>query len=428
MKIAYLGDARGRSAPFRRPAFTTAVIASLLLMLPFFLPAAAQAIDLALCNDDGVTEVPPFADGRDGNNCLMIDPGNGDPAVPFQYEFFHGPGDPDTASAGLWWSTKDPEGLGYGFRADEYGKCRTKDNGDYCTYLMWDVKVDGYLSPLMKNEDIWRPTDGAKEYLYVKDSHIANGWKCKGGTWSGPNGIGCTSEENSSAHTDGIQMRGQPVNGGWVIFQDSIVANANLILFLIQVQAQYGSNGSFLFQGLKLGQTNEPLGEAEHWIDDCLARGVEPDICTGNRLQMGYHADELWVIDVSGTAMFSLVNNINKLVQVNTGCGVTGCNGEIGYNNGYPHPLKKNSPAGPGDCPNGLTVPVNTGTNGATFCYTSIENALNDQVTATSNPGDCPAPYCPHKAPPFIQLSPTGWENPPSVSGKRRPPSPYLMP
>ena len=36
-----------------------------------------------------MTEVPPFATGRDEQQCLMVDPGNGAPPVPFQYEFFH---------------------------------------------------------------------------------------------------------------------------------------------------------------------------------------------------------------------------------------------------------------------------------------------------------------------------------------------------
>jgi hypothetical protein len=65
--------------------------------------------------------------------------------------------------------------------------------------------------------------------------------------------------------------------------------------------------------------------------------------------------------------------------------------------------------------------------SGATFCYTSVERALSDSVTSTSNQGDCPAPYCPHKPPPFIRLSATGWESSPSGTSTR-PAAPQLLP
>ena len=100
---------------------------------------------------------------------------------------------------------------------------------------------------------------------------------------------------------------------------------------------------------------------------------------------------------------------------MNTGCGSSGCDGEIEYLSGWPHPVRHSSPSGPGVCPNGyIGNECQADSDTACFCYTSIENALADTATATSNLGDCPAAHCPHEAPPFIHLSAAGWENPPN--------------
>jgi len=409
------------------PATGLEAIAILLLLLALlsFLPEPAAAIDRALCRDDGVTEIPDFADRRDGNTCLMIDPGNGDPEIPFQYEIFH--------QSGIALSSRD-SGESAPFvelRAQSFGKCRTKDKGEYCSYLIWDTVIDNYLSQEAQNDDIWFSSGQAAEYLYVRNSKFLNGWKCQGKAWVGPNGIRCPAAD-SAAHSDGIQMRKNPVNDGWVVFQDSAVVNGHTVLMLIQDPAEFGSNGSFMFQGFQFGQTNAPIGQATKWIDDCLARGENQSTCMGssNRLQTGTDMDELWLIDVWGSVKFSsLRNQIGKLVQVNSGCGSTGCRGAIEFSNGWPHPLEGSDP-GPGTCPNGLVLQDPTtdeGDSRATFCYTSVENALEDRLTATARQGDCPAPYCPHKAPPFVHLSASGWENPPDTV-PNPPPAPALPP
>ena len=83
---------------------------------------------------------------------------------------------------------------------------------------------------------------------------------------------------------------------------------------------------------------------------------------------------------------------------VNTGCGPQGCNGHVGYDNGWPHPLRKEAEDGPGSCPNGLLADPSPWSNiGAVYCYTSLEETLQD-----------------HAAPPFLQLSPSGWATPPN--------------
>ena len=65
------------------------VLVYIFFVVVLCLPLAADAIDRSLCADDGVTLVPPFAKGRDGDQCLLVDPGNGEPPVRFQYEQFN---------------------------------------------------------------------------------------------------------------------------------------------------------------------------------------------------------------------------------------------------------------------------------------------------------------------------------------------------
>ncbi len=375
---------------------------------------AARAIDPALCADDGVTEIPSFATGRDTDGCLLVDPGNGQPAIPFQYETFHRTGISRTSIAGETAVADVIE-----MRAESHGKCRTKDEGEFCSYLIWDTHIDNYLDPAARNDDIWFAGGAGMEYVLVKDSSFANGWKCSGGGgWLGPNGLQCDPGNDSSAHSDGIQMLRNPVNGGWVVFQDSAVLNGHITLFLIQQNTDFPPNGSFLFQGFRFGQVNEPVGAATNWIDDCLARGSTFSACSENRLRLDYDANEVWVVDVSGSTLFQLRAHFNKVVLVNTGCGRTGCGGEVGYTNGWPHPLDTKE-TGPGSCPNGLVLQQPTKGDGSAevaFCYTSLEAALSDTVTATAGEGDCPIAWCPHTPPPFMQLSPSGWENPPGGS------------
>ncbi|MBW2361408.1 MAG: hypothetical protein JRG84_10930 [Deltaproteobacteria bacterium] len=396
------------SGAIARRRISAAILAGVLLGLGLGTPALA--IDPALCSDDGVTEIPPFATGRDIDDCLLVDPGNGEALVQFQYEVFHQTGIikgcdrvPKTAPV-------------VDHKMDDYGRCTSRTLGIPCTLIFWDVTFDNYLDPACENSDILTYGEGTPLVnLWFKDTQILNAWKCDGGGgWQGPNGIECAPGQLSGAHTDGIQMRGQPSVGGWFILQDSVLANAHINLLLHQSQSDYPPNGSVLWQGVQFGQFNTPLGAATNWVDDCLARGSSTDTCAINRARVGYQADEIWLIDVWGPTRFAqMVTTYGKVVIVNTGCGTTGCGGTTEFFNGWPHPLDGEGAGGPGVCPDGLIPSGCAGgaNSGPCYCYTSIENALTDVFTPTSNTGDCPD--CPHARPPFLQFSDAGWETPP---------------
>lgn len=388
--------------------------ASLFLGLVLF-SAPVKGIAPSLCKDDGVTEIPPFAVGRDANSCLLIDPGNGDSPIPFQYEFFH-----------LNGTAGGEKSLLLSF--SEFGECRTKDQGEYCSQIIWDTRIDNYLHPDRKNQDGWEIGGRARQYLLVKDSFVGNTWRCRGGGWSGPHGIGCSAGEASSKHTDALQIKNQPVAGGWVVFQDTFVGNGEFTM-IVQQSPEFPPAGSYVFQGFRVGRLQDAFGSAATWISDCKARTPnDPASCEGGgRVHFDYPAPEIWLIDVSGNAKFTVGGPTQKLVIVNSGCGTSGCTGKIEFFNGWPHPLRESN--GPGSCPNGLILqnPNFGGYAMAAFCYTSLEEALNDVATTSAQQGDCPAPYCPHEPPPFIRLSPSGWKNPPGASAPGPPPPPTLL-
>lgn len=365
--------------------------------------APAQAIDPRFCDDDGVLEVPAFASGRDSNKCLMIDPGNGESPVPFQFEYMHKTGthECDGSKVDLPDLTRNANGA----------RCIDFSN-ESCTYLYYDITVDNYLDKACKNKDgIFMPGGMRAKYLYFKNSRILNTWKCAGGPgWSGPNGIGCSPGEDSTSHTDGIQMRGLPGDGGWVVFQDTEFLNGHNLHFLQQTDSTFG-RGSMLFQGVHFGRAQR-AGEATSYVDDCKRRGVDSDeICEEGRTLLDTDMIEFWMVDVHGTSAFNMKGNYDKVVIVNSGCGASGCNGTIGYYNGWPHPAN-GSGSGPSTCPNG-EISSNAGGPGAkkAYCYTSIERAL----------------AAGHKAPPFLHLSAAGWQNPPSGVPVERPKAPTLL-
>lgn len=365
--------------------------------------APADAVDPRFCSSDGVTEVPDFAEGRDSSDCLMIDPGNGDASVPFQFEWMHRKGTQECGGN---------KGISPDLTRPIDGE-RCKDfSSESCTYLYYDVTVDNYLDAGCKNKDgIFMPDGMKARYLFFKNAKILNTWKCAGGSgWSGPNGIGCSSGEDSNSHTDGIQMRGPPSDGGWLVFQDSEFLNGHNLHFLQQTQSNYGK-GSMLVQGTHFGRA-QTAGEATSYIDDCRARGVTgSDICQVGRSRLDTDMKEVWFVDVWGTTPFNLKGNYDKVVVVNTGCGPAGCGGQIAYNDGHPWPLDGADP-GTSTCPNG-PIPSDAGGPGAkaAFCYTSLERALNDG----------------HKAPPFVHLSSAGWETPPDGASTSRPDPPTLL-
>ncbi len=382
------------------------------LLLGLLQPPSAGAISPALCGDDGVTEIPPFATSRNASQCLLIDPGNGDPLVPFQYEVFHKAGLSKGSESG---SYPPPGGEWIDHNMDAWGRCRTRDAGQFCSLLIWDTTFDNYLSQAGQNEDILFYSGLGLQYLYFKDTRMLNGWKCSGTPWTGPTGITCDGDD-STAHSDGIQMRGTLANDGWLIFQDSALVNAHTSLLRLQSKITgYQVGGNLLFQGFQLGTVNTPTGAAVNWIDDCYGRGSDAP-CANNRAEGSMELEEIWMIDTYGNVRTKLGRPswTQKVVVVNTGCGTSGCGGEIEYFSGWPHPLGSSSSTGPGVCPNGYIGNDCQGdSDTACFCYTSLEAALSDSPTATSNVGDCPAAHCPHKAPPFVHLSQAGWENPP---------------
>jgi hypothetical protein len=360
---------------------------------------SSYSMNLSLCNDDGVTETPSFASGRDSNNCLMIDPGNGDPAVPFQYEQFHKTG----IAVGCNKVSPLPGTTVIEHNLNSYSRCSTKDAGEYCSMLFWDTTFDNYIDPACKNEDVMT-LERPLEYVYFKNASLLNTWKCnqESGTfkdWDGPNGIHCDAGEDSSSHVDGLQLRQVPVNGGWFVMQDSRFLNGLNLHFLHQVQSGYGPNGSVMFQGVEFGR-KASVGAATDWINDCKTLNPQlpsdGDICNEGRTLITYSAPEYWLVNVFGTARFKLRGAHDKIVIVNTGCGPSGCNGTIAYHNGYPHPLYGGDVAtGPGTCPNG-SIGQCTAQVEPCYCYTSVEAAAADG----------------HKLPPFIQHSAAGWENP----------------
>ncbi|MBW2361411.1 MAG: hypothetical protein JRG84_10945 [Deltaproteobacteria bacterium] len=412
---------RSAAARLRANRPAAAALLGAWLVVELLLPGRAEAIDPALCSDDGVTKVPDWvADsgpgaGRDSNECLNIDPGNGDDVIPFQYEQFD--------KSGISIGCGGPSSKEIDHKADEFGECRTKGKGKFCTILFWNIEYDNYRDKACKNEDIlFYGSGNGFKYWYFKDSKIINGWKCSGGGWSGPNGIGCSNGENSNAHADGIQARGGQVsNGGWMIMQDSYLANAGNALGRFTNPTSFPPQGSFLFQGLKTGIFSTPLGLAKNWQQDCRDRDTNDLYCTTNKNIISYGGpegiDELWFVDVSGGghggARFQIKNKVRKIVIVNTGCGSNGCNGEVEYTQGWPWPID-GSNDGPGNCPNGRIKqnPVGGGyASGGTYCYTSLENARDDRSCSD----------CPHKMPPFVHLSATGWENPPEGVSSTRP-------
>jgi hypothetical protein len=416
-----------------RPRRIGSRFAGSLLLALLALPSASFAIDPSLCKDDGVTEVPPFAKGRDANGCLVVDPGNGDADILFQYEEYNKKGVADYGTQCKSTTTVIRE-----LDASDHGKCRTRDKApladNQCTYIAWNVTIDNYLDDCAQNEDIHKASWSGRENTLWYNVNLFNGWKCKdtvAGGWSGPNGLRCNGGETTSKHTDGLQLNGPANNGGWFAMIDSKIVNAGISLLRMGSVPDgqgFGPKPNLLVQGFEAAQ-KQSVGEARTYFDDCDARGT--DSCRDNRIDMATDWDAVWLVDVYGNVHFDgFHGDTNKVIVVNTGCNEQGCDGTIGYNSrNWPHPVS-GAMNGPGVCPNGLitqSVAASDGSVKATFCYTSLEKALADTPTSTANQGDCPSAYCPHVRPPFIHLSSAGWENPPTTA-KQRPRTPALEP
>jgi hypothetical protein len=340
---------------------------------------------------------------------LLIDPANGDAPVVFQWDVFHTTGISDTAG-----------GSHASVSNVDLRSCPGTE--ETCSFLIWDTVIDNYLDPITKGQDILFFGLGARnEYTYFKNSKVLNGWKCTGGPneWTGPNGLHCDAGEDSAAHSDGIQLRGQPVNGGWFIMQDSVFANGFNFHMLHQVDTEAPPHGNMMFQGVLFGRTTTPMGASVNWVQDCLDRrdpnsdGNGDDICPIGRSRFATTLREVWMIDVWGTTNVSLRGSYEKVVVINTGCNSTGCDGTIGYTDGWAWPIDGGG-EGPGDCPNGLTAGNCSGAanTGPCYCYTSVEKML----------ADTSCPDCPHKPPPFVNLSCAGHDaNDDGIADTRQP-------
>ncbi|TBR44200.1 hypothetical protein CBF23_002415 [Marinomonas agarivorans] len=244
-------------------------------------------------------------------------------------------------------------------------------------------------------------------YFYIKDS-------LHEGTNHGPGG-----------HEDLLQLQGAINNGSWLVIQDSTFKNADTNA-LMQVGSgdhgygngpgssyacddPFGGTGGVLLQGVTIGP-NDPgyTGSAQIGVGK-----------TGRRLP------EIWFVDVEYNGLgISIFEGVEKVVVV----------GGKGGNKGWPGPLKVRYPrdsitaescsAGGWHngqcCPNGL---VNTnqqimnwdgrkGDNPSTgaipvYCYDSVDKALAHEVGGQRL----------HKAPPFIELSTSGWGDTPDDQG-----------
>ena len=146
-------------------------------------PGTALALDTSLCSKDGVTEVPPFAEGYDKDGCLVVNSGNGDPPVRFQFRKFHGPS-PGFSQGVTVRTTKYP-GRGYDMANVEYGRCKSKNNSppEACTMVLWDIDIDGYSDPKSQGQDLLKISEPYK-YVLIKDVKLRNQIKCQGAAWS----------------------------------------------------------------------------------------------------------------------------------------------------------------------------------------------------------------------------------------------------
>ena len=373
---------------------------------------AVQAVNTAFCDDDGVTTTPAWATRPGGGaTCLEVDPGNGDANVKFQYEYFSiTDGTPGCNAAGTDIIVKQAD---------------ANPATDHHATIIYDTVIDNYQSASCANEDVLFIAGGKSynnQWIFIKDSYIINGWKCAGGTWDGPGSLGCSGPKSKS-HSDGIQLRGTPVESGWFVMQDSVFVNGHNLQFLGQDQPQdcdpsvdgcdgqtfdLKPLGGWSFQGTEIGR-RQSVGLATTWIDDCIDRTTTAenpqgsvDVCYNGNAVTDNGPREIWLIDVYGSTLFNVKGATSdgatapgKVIVVNTGCSTTGCGqGAIGYDSrGWPHPLTRIG-AGGSTCPNDQM----TLSEFPTYCYTSLEAAAADG----------------HTLPPFAQLSCAGWATPPA--------------
>jgi hypothetical protein len=301
-----------------------------------------------------------------------------------------------------------------------------------CNKVIYNYNYDGYSENRAKNADeihgLITSEDWIK-HLWYRDVFMGNNWFCEGIPWSGPNGLSCgTNDRNPGNHPDIIECLEGPDDGGWVVYQNVDMLNEDAVQYgypwCPNDELGNGCNdpkgpGGALMQNVRVGNVQK-AGLATTFITDCNRRkGTTNDPeCNGDmQIFMGTWANwgnkrpmpVVWLVGVQSLGdqnwRFESGNDqqVNKFVVVQGGGG----------SNGWPGPLGPGPMNGGGTCPNGMLP--NKDYHGGTpvtrvYCYDYIETALADG----------------HERPPFINLSPVGWRNPPTgtTPPDTTPPSP----
>jgi hypothetical protein len=339
-------------------------------------------------------QTPMWAKGRDPATCqLLVEGGSSYGMIRFDQEKmqFLGPG-----------NSYQPAGPG---AKDVAGGCPTSN------LAVWSSKFDNYSAGTKKQMDVSHMnTNSNAKFVLIRDSLFTNAWVCKGGAWSGPNGLSCAAGETSDKHSDLLQIFGLPKDNGWVVLQNTDLLNGDQQIGIWQTpsyqRGAYSSSsprgicadpagtGGMLWQNVRYGNPSSSFKS------DCLARGNARWACAGGNQfvikgDTGFPFGDVWLVGVQNLsgARFRVMSDVPKIVVI----------GGSGGRNGWPGPLGPGPSVGPGTCPNGK-LPGKYNESGtvdtAVYCYSSIESAI----------------AAGHRPPPFLNLSATGWKTAPSGS------------
>ncbi len=380
--------------------------------------ADAQSGRWAGCEPGGVT--PSWAT-RDASGCLVVPGGGSWGNQTFKIHSYN------LQNVG---SNQDQPGNG----SDREGCPGSWGSGcPTCNVVMWNNAFSNY-SPASTggghDRDLFQfNSNSVVRHLLIKNTTIQNSWNCNGGSWSGPNGHSCSGQVDGN-HSDLFQGWRGPINdGGWMVVQDSVLKNADVefgqfsepnLVRGTNGQCSDSGSGGFLFQGVTLDQ------EAA-FKTECRTRGFTWSCDQGNYLAIfgaggsGPQWGPVWFVNVVNRAGVTLRLTSDPAPSVIV-------IGGSGGRNGWPGPLTGAGGTGPGTaCNNGLYAPgsrydgESSSPRMKIYCYDSIESALTDTYDATT------CPDCPHRRPPFIELSAAGWQNPPTGGGDQQPPTPPVL-
>jgi hypothetical protein len=195
-------------------------------------------------------------------------------------------------------------------------------------------------------------------------------------------------------HMDDLQTFKAVDYGGWIVLQDSTFMNSddeNLQLGSLNSTGQRWNDVTTCESGANMGGLvlqNVSVIQQPAFISDCQARKGAGDYCGGVN---GIQADNpitVWLINVTfSSGAFSIYEGANPVILV-------GANPSYGWVSGR--------------------------FNGRRYYYDSIEDALAatpsscQALASARHPDGCNAADFPHKRPPFINLSASGWKGAPS--------------